>query len=55
MVKFLIEKGSPIEVAKGYGTDVVKDFCKAYELRKMLDNKLHQSTSTKTKATKLKI
>lgn len=55
IVDFLVEKGTPIAVAKEHGTEAVKDLCKAYELRKMLDNKLHQDTSTKTKPNKLKI
>lgn len=55
VVEFLLEKGCPVDVAKGHGTDAVKDFCKAYELRKMLDTKIQQSSPTKTRTAKLKI
>ncbi|MNV73869.1 Ankyrin repeat protein [compost metagenome] len=55
VVEFLLEKGCPVDVANRIGGDAVKDFCKVYELRKMLDAKLQQSTPTKTKTAKLKI
>ncbi len=55
IVEFLLEKGAPIAVAKKRGTDAVKDFCKAYELRRKLDNKLRSASSMKNKPHKLKI
>lgn len=55
LVKYLIEKGAPIAVAKEHGTDAVKEFCKAYELRKVLDDKLDQSSESKPKPKVFKI
>ncbi len=55
VVQFLVERGCPIDIAKEYGTDAVQDFCKAYELQKMLDNKLEKSAKIKVNKTKLKI
>ncbi|WP_082402873.1 ankyrin repeat domain-containing protein [Achromobacter xylosoxidans] len=55
VVQFLVERGCPIDIAKEYGTDAVQDFCKAYELRKMLGAKLESPSLAKTSKTKLKI
>ncbi len=55
VVELLLENGAPIEVAKGHGTDAVKDFCKVFEIKQMLDAKIQQSASTKPKSARLKI
>ncbi|MNL51286.1 Ankyrin repeats (3 copies) [compost metagenome] len=55
VVELLLEKGAPIAVAKENGTDTVKEFCKVFELKQMLDAKIQQSTPAKPKSARLKI
>ncbi|MGX9691385.1 ankyrin repeat domain-containing protein [Achromobacter anxifer] len=55
VVELLLKNGAPIEVAKEHGTDAVKDFCKVFEIKQMLDAKIQQSAPTKPKSARLKI
>ncbi|MGX9691386.1 hypothetical protein ACTJNK_13675 [Achromobacter anxifer] len=55
LVELMLDQGASPEVAKRCGTQEVKDFCKAYELRSMLGQKLKSHAPNKSKSPKLKI
>jgi ankyrin repeat protein len=55
VVEFLLDKGCSIDLTKYRVGDDVKDFFKAYELKRMLHNKLQSSSPAITKTAKLKL
>lgn len=55
VVEFLIEKGAPIAVAKERGTYAVQEFCKAYELKRKIEEQLQQPSDAIPKSKVFKI
>lgn len=55
IVKFLVDKGAPITVAQERGTHVVQEFCKAYELKRKIEENLVHKAKSSPQPKKLKI
>lgn len=53
LIELMLDQGASPEVAKRCGTQEVKDFCKAYELRRMLAANLQAPDPQKSKPRKI--